>query len=218
MVVSLGIRFHSPQTSPGATGNSILRQSSQAQQRSLDISRLSDQSLSDSMFVDQDLEVPSAEQFRAGLRYVAEGMSNDRELSILGVTSTVRKGGATRNIAGGSTSKVMDTADSASVTLTEKSPNVEEKDEGRCRVIEDIAGSQPGPLAESSSRTSPSPEKGFKAPDEAMKSWNIIANANNPRNRTANFVDDFSEDEPSEDEKEVFEMDLGFGKIMKFSL
>ena len=168
-----------PQTSPGATGNSILRKSSQAQQSSLAISRLSDQSLSNSVFVDQDLEVPSAEQFRAGLRYVAEGMSNDRELSILGVTSTVRQGGATRNIAGGSTSKVMDTADSAGVTLTEKSPNVEEEDEGRCRVIEDIAGSQPGPLAEFSSRTSPSPEKGFKAPDEAMKSWNIIADASN---------------------------------------
>ena len=94
----------------------------------------------------------------------------------------------------------------------EKSPNVEEEEEGRSRVIEDIAGSGSGPLAESSSRTSPSPEKGFKASDEAMKSWNIIANANNPRNRTANFGDDSSEDEPSEDEKEVFEMDLGFGK------
>jgi len=212
-----------PRTPPGATGNSILRKSSQAQQSSLDISRLSDQQLSDSVFVDQDLEVPSAEQFRAGLRYVAERMSNDRELSVLGVTSTVRKGGETRNIAGGSISKVMETEDTG--TLTEQSPNVEGEDEGRSRVIDEIAGSQSGPSVQSSSRKSQSLEKGFKAPDEGSGHSRNSKNPDYPprrhqspnlRDRTANFDEDDFSGELSENEKErgkeTFEIDLGFGK------
>ena len=210
--------------SPSATGNSILRKSSHTQQSSLDISRLSNQNLSDSVFVDQDLEVPSAEQFQAGLRYVAEGMSNDRELSILGVTSTVRKGGETRNIAGGSISKVKDTTDTG--TLTEKSPNVEEEDEGRRRVTGEVSGSQSGQSVQSSSRKSQSPEKGYKAPDEVSGHSRNTKSPEYPhrrhqspnlRNRTANFdEDDSSGDEPTEGDKErakeVFEIDLGFGK------
>ena len=215
-----------PRTPPGATGNSILRKSSQAQQSSMDMSRLSDQHMSDSVFVDQDLEVPSAEQFRAGLRYVAERMSNHRELSVLGVTSTVRKGGGgeTRNIGGGSISKVMETEDTGA--LTEQSPNVEEEVEGRSLVIDDIAGSQSGPSVQSSSRKSQSLEKGFKAPDEVSGHSRNPKNPDYPhrrhqspnlRNRTANFdEDDFSGEELSEDEKErgkeTFEIDLGFGK------
>ena len=104
--------------------------------------------------------------------------------------------------------------------------NTDEEDEGRRRVTGEVSGSQSGQSVQSSSRKSQSPEKGYKTPDEVSGHSRNTKNGEYPhrrhqspnlRNRTANFdEDDSSGDEPTEGDKErakeVFEIDLGFGK------